>query len=90
MNSHYYHGLPENAGNVRFQHYPTHNSEKEYVCENEPQQSFAIILESVPLGTDEENVQLLNQIDQSGTRTFGGQQSAPCISPFPVLLRKLA
>jgi GTP-binding protein EngB required for normal cell division len=64
MNSNYYNGLTENGGNVRFHHYPRRNSEEEEVGENEPQQSFATILESVPLGTDEENVQLLNQIDQ--------------------------
>jgi GTP-binding protein EngB required for normal cell division len=63
MNSQYYHGLPENATRMRVPHYPGHDY-AENIGEYEAPPSYSTVLDSVSLGREEENAQLLNQIDK--------------------------
>jgi GTP-binding protein EngB required for normal cell division len=65
MNPHYYHGIPASTSNNRAPQYPSkiaHGYEEEDHPEAPP--SYTATLESLPLGTDEENRRLLDQVDR--------------------------
>jgi hypothetical protein len=65
MSLHYHHGIPASTTNIHPLHYAS-NIARGYEEEDHPETppSYTQTLESIPLGTDEENRRLLDQVDK--------------------------